>query len=85
MICLGGRLAVGLKEEVYQHALDRRRVVADAMMAPGLAGGRVLQPVQRRLASQRRAVASPGCKLARQDSQHRVVAQLVVVDHLLVP
>jgi hypothetical protein len=58
--------------------------VADAVIAPRLTSGRVLQPVQRRLASQRRAVASPGCELAGEHCQHRVVAQLVVVDHVLV-
>jgi hypothetical protein len=55
------------------------------MVAAGCAGGRVLQPVQRRLAGQRCAVAPPSRELAGEDRQHRVVAELVVVHDVLVP
>ena len=43
-----------------------------------------LQPVQRRLAGNRRAVLAPRCKLARQNRHHRIVAQVVVVVEILI-
>jgi hypothetical protein len=45
---------------------------------------RVLQPVQRRLAGERRAVRSPRRELAGERRRDRIVAQLVVVDQVLV-
>ena len=81
----GRRLAVRLEEEADEQRLDRGRVVADAMVAAGRAGGRVFEPVQRALAGQRRAVAAPGRKLAGEHRQHRIVAEVIVIDHVLMP
>ena len=86
----GRRLAVRLEEEADERRLDRGRVVADAMVAAGRAGGRVFEPVQRALAGQRRAVAAPGRagpgrKLAGEHRQHRIVAEVTVIDHVLMP
>ena len=47
------RLSVGVEEEIDEEPLDRAPVVADAAIAVG-ARGRVLRPVQRRLARKRR-------------------------------
>jgi hypothetical protein len=58
--------------------------VADAVVAAGFAGGRVLQPVQRALAGQRRAVGTPRFQLAGEDGQRRVVPQPVMVHQVLV-
>jgi hypothetical protein len=44
----------------------------------------MLQPVQRALAGQRRTVRAPRRQLASEHGQHRVVAELVVVDQVLV-
>jgi hypothetical protein len=43
-----------------------------------------LQPVQRRLAGNRRAILAPRRELARQYRHHRIVPQLVVVVEILV-
>jgi hypothetical protein len=53
-----------------EQRLDCRAVMADAVIAAWLARGRVLQPVQRALASKH--------------GQHRVMPQLVVVVQILV-
>jgi hypothetical protein len=45
---------------------------------------RQLQPVQRRLASHRRAILALGLKLARQHRHNRVVAKLVVIVEVFV-
>ena len=45
---------------------------------------RVLEPVQRALAGERGAVFALGLELAGERRQHRVVAQLIVVDQVLV-
>jgi hypothetical protein len=74
---------VGVEEEVDEQALDRLGIVADLVVARGL-GRRVLEPVQGALAGQRRAVLAPGGELASKRREHRVVAQLIVVDQVLV-
>ena len=73
-----------VQEQIDQQPLDRRAVMADLVVARGLARRSVLQTVGRRLAGQRRA-ARPACpELAHDRGQHRVVAQGVVVDQILV-
>lgn len=78
-----GRRGVRLHEEVDEQRLDGRPVVAYSVIARWL-GPAQLQPVQRRLAGHRRAVPSFGFQLARQHRHHRIVAQLVVVEQVLV-
>ena len=78
-----GRLRVRLEEEVDEQRLDRRRVVADLLVAGGDLA-RQFEPVQRRLAGDRRAVLAPGRELAGQNRHHRVVAKLVVIVQVLV-
>ena len=78
-----GRRLVRLEEQGDEQTLDRRRVVADLMVAARRQRC-VLEPVQRALAGERRALLAPGGELAGQRRQHRVVAQLVVIDQILI-
>jgi hypothetical protein len=78
-----GRRRVSLQEQRDEQLLDRRRVVADLMVAIERRGRRVLEPVERALAGERGAVLAPRLELAGECCQHRVVAQLVVVDEIL--
>ena len=82
MICLGAP-CVRLEEEVDEQGLDRRRVVADLVIARGDLA-RQFEPVQRRFARRRRAVAAPSLKLARQHRHQRVVTKLVVIVQVFV-
>ena len=84
MIC-AGRRAVGVEEELDEQPLDRRRVVADLVIARRLARRRMLEPVERALAGQRRTVRPSRLELAGQDRHRRVVPQPVVVEHILIP
>ncbi len=72
-------LVVGLQEQVDEQALDRTRIVIELVMPVASDLGRMLQPVQRRLAGQ------PPAQLAEHGRQSRVEAQRVVVDQVLVP
>ena len=78
-----GRRLVRLEEESDEQALDRRRVMADPVVA-ARNQGRVLEPVERALAGERRAILALGGELAGQRREHRVVPQLVVIDQVLV-
>ena len=77
------RAIVGVEEEVHEQCLDRRAVMGDPAVA---VGGRraVLEPVQRALAGERRAAAVPRLEPAERHPEHRIVAQPVVVDQVLV-
>ena len=80
---LSGRPCVRLEEEIDEQGFDRRRVVADLVIARGDLA-RQLQPVERRLARRRRAVAAPSLQLARQHRHQRVVPKLVVIVEVFV-
>jgi hypothetical protein len=56
--------AVSVEEQVHEQCLDRRTVVPDAVVAAGLAGRRVLQPVQGALTGQRGTTRSARLQLA---------------------
>ena len=75
--------AHALHEQVDQEPLDGNRIVTDLVIARRLQPAQ-FQPVQRRLAGNRRAVLASCCQLARQHRHHRVVAQLVVVIEVLI-
>lgn len=75
---------MGLKEQIDEQPLDRRAVVADLVVARRFTDRRMLQPVQRRLAGERRAGRTPGFQLPRHRRQNGIEAQLVVVDQVLV-
>jgi hypothetical protein len=57
--------------------------MADLVVARRL-GRRVLEPVQRALAGERRAILTPGGELAGERCEHRVEAELIMVDHILI-
>ena len=77
------RSAMGLKEQIDQQGLDRRRVAADLMVAARLEPAQ-FEPVQRRLARHRRTVLAPGFQLAGKDRHHRIMAKLIVIDQVLI-
>jgi hypothetical protein len=80
---LSGRLCVRLEEEVDEQGLDRRGFMRDlAVLRRRVA--REFQPVQRRFARRRRAVAAPSLKLARQHRHQRVVTKLIVIVEVFV-
>jgi hypothetical protein len=88
-----------LEEQADEQAFDCRAVVANLMVdwPPNGVGApfpnpaanrrqrRMLEPVERALAGERGAVLAPRLELAGEGRQHRVVAQLVMVDQILVP
>ena len=78
-----GRRLVRLEEQVDEQPFDRRAVMADLVVARRL-GRRVLEPVQSALAGERRAILTPGGELAGKGREHRVVAELIMIDHVLV-
>ena len=78
-----GGAGVGVEEEVHEQRLDRRAVVADPVVAVGCRGA-VLETVQRALAGKRRAAPVPRLEPAERHPEHRIVAQPVVVDQVLV-
>ena len=70
MISLGG-FACASTDEVDEQSLDRRRVVADVLVARADLA-RQFDAVERRFARHRRAVVAPGFELPRQNRHHRV-------------
>jgi hypothetical protein len=77
------RRVVGVEEELDEQPLDRRRIMANLVVTRG-SRGRVLEPVQGALAGKRRAVCTLCLELAGERCQHRVMAQLIVVDQVFV-
>jgi len=77
------RTLVRFQEEVDEQGLDRRRVVADLVVARRL-GPAQLQAVQRRLTGRRRTGPTTRRELAHQHRKHRIVPQPVVIVEVLV-
>jgi hypothetical protein len=77
------RRRMGIEKQVDKQPLDRRRVIADLVVAGRLRPAQ-FQPVGRRFAGQRGAIRTPCFELAAQHRHHWVVAQLVVIDQVLV-
>ena len=82
MICFGA-FVVRVQEQIDEQPLDRRRIVAHLVIARRARPAQ-FQPVQRRLAGQRRAVRPLRRKLAGQHRQHRIVAQFIMVVEVLI-
>src|SRR6201981_3009013 len=80
---LARRLAVRLEEEPHEQRLDGGRLVADLVVARGNRAGE-FEPVERRLAGNRRTIFAARRKLARQYRHQRLVGQLVVVVEVFV-
>ncbi len=78
-----GRAFMRFQKQVDQKSPDCHRIVADLVVARRLQFAQ-FQPVQRRLAGDRRAIRASRCELARQHRHHRIVAQFVVVVDVLI-
>jgi hypothetical protein len=74
---------VRLEKEVDEQALDGSPVMADPVVARD-PGWRVLEPVQRALAGKRGAALALSPEFVSERRQHRVVAQLIVVEEIFV-
>ena len=77
------RRRMGIEKQVDKQPLDRRRVIADLVVAGRLRPAQ-FQPIERRFAGQRCTIGPLGRQLATEHRHNRVVAQLVVVDQILV-
>ena len=81
---LARRFLMRVEKQVDEQPLDRRRVMADLVIARRLARPRrMLQTVQRALARQRRRLIGRGIELAEQHAQNRIAAKLIVVVEVL--
>ena len=77
------RRGMRVEKDLDEQRFDLRPVIGDLVIARGLRRAQ-FQPVQRRFARQGRAIRAPRFQLAGQDRHHRVMAQIVVVDQILV-
>ena len=77
------RCGMGIEKQLDKQPLDRRRVIADLVIAGRLLAAQ-FQPVERRFAGQGRTIRAARFELAAEHRHDRVVAQLVVVDQVLV-
>ena len=66
-----------------EKALDRRRVMADLVVARR-DRARQFEPVQGRLAGDRRAIGAAGRQLAGQNRHDRIVSKFVMIVEVLV-
>ena len=77
-------LLMRLQEQRHQHIRNRRPVMDD-LAVPGRRRTAQLQPVQRRLPRNRSAVPALRAQLPRQHCHHRIGAQHVMIDQVVVP
>jgi hypothetical protein len=77
------RISVRREKQIDKQRLDLCRIPGNPVVA-GLFRSAQLQPVERRFAGQRRAIPAPRRQLAGQYRQRRIVAQLVVIDQILI-
>lgn len=73
-----------LNEEVDKQRLHRIAVYGELVVAVFGIRRCVLQPVERRLSRQHRTIGAPRFELARKQTQHRIMAQLVMVVQVLI-
>jgi hypothetical protein len=78
-----GGFCVGIEEQLDEQRLDGGGVVADAAVAVRPCG-RMLQPVQRALARQRRQPRPARLDPPQRGAEGGVAAQVVMVDEVLV-
>jgi hypothetical protein len=77
------RRRMGVEKQLDKQGFNRRRVMADLVVAGRLRAAQ-FQPVERRFAGQWRTILAARRQLAAEHCHHRVVAQLVVVDQVFV-
>ena len=75
---------MGVEEQIHEQALDRSPVVPDLVIARRRSVRSMLQSVQGRLTGERRAIRAFGFQLPGQRGQHRIVAQLIVIDEVFI-
>jgi len=75
---------VCLQEDIDEQALDGGALVPNLVITGGRPFRRVFQSVQRALTRDRGTVFAPRLQLPRQNRHHRVMAQLVMVEQILV-
>jgi len=80
---LPGCRLVRLDEDIHEQPLDGRRIVGDLVVARRLRSAQ-LQTVQRALARQWRTGGTPRRQLAPKHRHYRIVAQIIVVVHVLI-
>ena len=78
-----GRAPMRLQEQIDQKLLDRCSLIGDLVIARRLLSAQ-LEPVQRRLAGNRRTVLALRHKLAGQNRHHRIMAQFVMINQVFV-
>ena len=78
------RALMRLQEQRHEQRLDRLGVVPDLVIAADAAAQGLLEPVQRRLAGERRAVLAARLELADQRRHHRIMAQKIMIVEVLV-
>ena len=82
---LARRPLMGLDEQIDQQRIDLRAVAIDLVILRAMPLRRVLKTIERALAGQRLAVRSQHrFQFARQHRERRVLAQLIVIDKVLV-
>jgi hypothetical protein len=82
---LARRAPMRLEEQIDQQRIDLRAVAVDPVILRRMTPGRVLQAIERALASQRLAVGPQHrAQLAGQHRKRRILAQFVVVVEILV-
>ena len=75
-----------IKEQIDQQRIDLRTVAIDLVILRCMASRRVLQAIERALASQRLAVCPQHrLQLARQHRKRRVLAQFVMIVEVFIP
>ena len=77
------RTRMRLEEQIDKQLADRRRIVADLVIARRFELAQ-LQPVERRFPGHRGTFLAPRRELARQHRHHRIVAQLIMIVEILV-
>src|SRR6202034_1413819 len=82
---LARRALMGLDEQIDQQCIDLRAVAIDLVILRAMPLRRVLKTIERALAGQRLAVRSQHrFQFARQHRERQVLAQLVVIEKVLV-
>jgi hypothetical protein len=66
------RAGMGVQEQIDKHPFDRCRIMADLVIRAERRAAQ-FEPVERRFAGHRRAVAEPRGQLPGQDRDHRVM------------
>ena len=79
-----GRGLSGLNEKADEQPFHGLFVHTDFMVAVSSRLWRMLQPVERGLAREHRAIGAAGFELARDEAQYRIVAQGIVIVEVLV-